>query len=169
MKIKLHPTPPNIITSSASPEIIQHQSLQRSSPFIVHGISNGTPITGYFISPAAKVIIVESTHIEKLIQCPEYFGFHALDIENLYQAYNEPLQSEKLSHAIIISEMLKNGWIRTHLNKSTWTIECWETNAKTQRNINKWIMGMLQHNLLSTKTEFVIKTLNNLSSASTLS
>ncbi len=123
-------------------------------------------ISAYFISDSNKIIQVRTTHIDHVWMNPEYFGFTRAYMEQLHNKHSERYGTEGVSRAIILTKMLQNNWIKVRQHKNTIVLEIWALTPKIKRNINRFIMLLLDNKLINEYTEFRINTLNNKTSTS---
>lgn len=97
-----------------------------------------------------KLIEVQKTHINDIIENPETFGFTKKYIEDMYKKYNEKLYTEGKAREEIMVEAMKEGWIRVRQTSSRggnrWTIQF--ENYKKQK---KDLKNLVEHFLLDTK------------------
>ena len=101
----------------------------------------------YWISPRGKIIKVETTHIDIIIDHPDYFGYSLQDIKNIYDRYNEELGSEGQAREQILLNLFKHGWIRIrkYSRPDKWSVNVFQLNHKEKDYIRSWSLLMLKN------------------------
>jgi len=72
----------------------------------------------YWVSPAGKMLPVESTHIEEVIKNPEVFGITRRYIKEVYKKYRETVGLEGKARDEIIGGLIDKRWMRIRYVKS---------------------------------------------------
>jgi len=102
---------------------------------------DSSPISkAYWISPTGKVIPVDQTHVLQVIEHPDKFGMDWNDIESVHEKYNEPIGMEGSAREEIVTDLMRNGWIRVRYEPRffSWTIQL---NSTSIQKIPKFIIG----------------------------
>ena len=97
--------------------------------------------TAYWISPTGDIYPVKKTHIQAVAENPELYGTSFEKVKSEFDKYGEviPFQEHK-ARRIILTEIIKNGWIRMRLNlrNATWTAETWEWGKRENEALQSW-------------------------------
>ena len=141
------------------PEIISCQKRKTTSLYVKYGVGEG--VCAYFIDPGGRSINVNTSHIDKVIQDPEYFGLSLQNIETLHKKYHEKLGVEGKARGVILQTLIRNGWIRVRYNAKLdiWNFTVWKLGRREKNHIDKWIAKMFTHNLVTVDTEYAAVTL----------
>jgi hypothetical protein len=104
----------------------------------------------YWISPTGKLIAVDQTHILKVLESPDKFGFDMEYIKNIHDKHNEPLGAEGNARESIMADMMANGWIRVRYvpKQGSWTIQLVANDILTipKRVIADFLWGLMELN-----------------------
>jgi hypothetical protein len=137
------------------PETINYHKKKTTSPYVEYGVGEG--VSAYFIEPGGRWIIVNTSHVDKVIQDPEYFGFAFSDIEALHNKFHEKLGVEGKARSIILRTLIRNGWIHARYNVKLdlWNFTVWTLGRREKKLIDKWVAEMFTYGLVSLNTEYV--------------
>ena len=69
-------------------------------------------LDGFWIAPSGDIIQVPKSHIDMVVANPEKFRMSKEEIKKLYEKYNEPIGHEGKAREEILSDLIKDGWIR---------------------------------------------------------
>jgi len=74
---------------------------------------------GYYIAPSGDIIELNTSHIDLVIKNPEKFLMTKEEIEKIYKKHNESMGLEGKAREEILSNLIKQGWIRIrHIRRS---------------------------------------------------
>ena len=71
-----------------------------------------TQSEGYYIAPSGDIIPIDTTHIESVLKHPEKFRTTKKELQEIYDKYDEPYGLEGKAREEILSNFIKEGWIR---------------------------------------------------------
>jgi len=98
-------------------------------------------IEAYWISPTGDIYPVGKTHIQAVAENPELYGTTLEKVKHEFDKYGEvfPFQEHK-ARRIILTKIIKNGWIRMrlHLKTATWTAETWDWGKRENEALQCW-------------------------------
>jgi hypothetical protein len=99
----------------------------------------------YWISPKGKILSLSTgeTHISKVIENPEAFGYTKDIIQDTYDSYKETLGSENQAREEIIKNLLNEGWIRIRNNDSYYTIQINKLSKNSKYYIFDWATNLI--------------------------
>ncbi|GHV35593.1 hypothetical protein AGMMS4952_27820 [Spirochaetia bacterium] len=100
----------------------------------------------WWISPQGKILPIEqgNTHIQKVIDNPNAFGYTTEQIEDIYHSYGEAVGTEKKAREEIIRDILSKGWIRIRSHKDYYTIQLTNLSVTAQDFIIDWATRMAE-------------------------
>ena len=112
----------------------------------------------YWISPDSKIIQVEISHIQKVLQMPEAFNLTRQFLEEKYKEHNEKLGLEGKAREEIMTTLLNDGWIRIRLKSRPdyWIIQLKSYSKIESKSIIKWAKLMLKNNYADIYSEIRI-------------
>jgi hypothetical protein len=98
----------------------------------------------FFILPDSKIIPVEGSHIDKIIEMPDAFGLTRKRIMAVYKKHGERLPVEGFARIEILQGLLEQGYIRIRYRPTpdSFTIELARYNADAKKRIIKWVMDI---------------------------
>lgn len=124
----------------------------------------------YWISPSGKIIPTETTHIMSIFNNPKTYGLDMVTIVKTYRKYNEPLGIEGRAREEIMTDLMKNGWIRVrHVGNKGWYFEIIRLSEKLKGNILDFVSKGLHDGFITKNTNVSIGQLNGVMSSSTAS
>ncbi|GHT63261.1 hypothetical protein FACS1894110_00650 [Spirochaetia bacterium] len=99
----------------------------------------------WWISPQGKILTVEqgSTHIQKVIDNPNAFGYTTEQIEDIYHSYGEAVGTEKKAREEIIRDILSKGWIRIRKNGFCYSFQLNALSEIAKNYIFDWATRMV--------------------------
>ena len=100
----------------------------------------------WWISPEGKILALSKgeTHIGKVIENPQTFGYTLERIEKIYADYGEPMGSEYRAREQIIKDIFSKGWIRIRCHKTYYTIQFAALSGTAQDFIADWAVRMAE-------------------------
>ena len=102
--------------------------------------------TAFWISPQGEIIEIPSLHITFVYLNSEMFGITKEFINQQYTLFKEPTGTEGKARDVILTEVLKKGWIRVRVNKDqVWTMQVWKLTKKTRENMWAFISEVSKH------------------------
>ena len=81
---------------------------------------------GYFVNVETTIEVTGTSHVRFVLDNPNLFGMDREEMIALYHEHSEPIGFEGKARAIILSSVLRKGWIRVRqsIGKSPqWTLE----------------------------------------------
>ncbi|MCX6152595.1 MAG: hypothetical protein NT007_00385 [Candidatus Kapabacteria bacterium] len=104
----------------------------------------------YWLSPKGVIYPVSMTHINFIRDNLELFKMTLDDYKATYAKFNEKMGWEGKARREIISEVIKNGWIRLRNRDNLgWVCELWELNQQTQNHLQEWVSYLRNTNFVS--------------------
>ena len=97
----------------------------------------------YWISPAGLINGVNITHIQDIINNPEYFSLTREGIEKTFNKYNEKLGFEGKARKEIMTKLLLNRWIRIRRKKDNYIMETDEYDDDARKCLKEFCSGMI--------------------------
>lgn len=70
-------------------------------------------------------------HINDVIQNPEVFGYTRKQIEALYNEYGERLGQEGDARDSLMTNLLKDGWVRVRVRRNHYSVQVWNFDPNT--------------------------------------
>ena len=79
----------------------------------------------YWLNDNGVILPVPKIHIAEVISTPERFGYTLERIRECYEHHHEPIGHEGNARIEIMSDLIKNGWVRVRYTPATdtWTVE----------------------------------------------
>jgi hypothetical protein len=77
----------------------------------------------YWISPSGEVIEIGSSHIDYIFRNPDTFGLTQDYIREVHTQYNEPLGQEGKARDVIMTDLVREGWIRVRQTRDEYHIQ----------------------------------------------
>ena len=93
----------------------------------------------YWLFPDGKILPVEITHIQAVINCPEKYGETLGSIKNLYDVSKERMPHEGNARVEIMKRILQRGYIRIRAKRNYWVIELLQFSHKEEKLISQWV------------------------------
>lgn len=90
-------------------------------------------IDGIFVS-------LNMTHINTVINDPEFFNLTGDYVKSIYGKYNEQMPVEGKARAEILIGLIKDGWMRVNYNvgRDRFTINVWDCGVGTLKALNRF-------------------------------
>ena len=112
----------------------------------------------YWISPDSEIIPVEISHIQKVLQMPEVFGFTREYLEQKYKEHNEKMALEGKAREEIMTNLIDKGWVRIRLKSHPdfWIIQVKLYSQQEIKSIKKWVRLMLKNKYVGPQSEIRI-------------
>lgn len=96
-------------------------------------------LNGYWISPKGKIIDVGSNnHIDMIIDSPMRFNISPEFIKSEHEKYGERIGQEGDARDNIMTKVLKDGWIRIRARRNFVSVQVWDFNRKTLKNLESF-------------------------------
>ena len=97
-------------------------------------------LEGYWVSPLGEVLSVgkTKTHISIVIQNPQKFGESIDSIQKEYDKYNEQLSWEGKAREVVMTRIIKRGWIRIRERARNWVVQVWKSTEKANDILWMW-------------------------------
>lgn len=100
----------------------------------------------FWISPTGDIRVMDSGkyHITDVIQNPIVFGLSRSTIDNVYDAHGERMGQEGVARDNLMTNLLRDGWIRVRVRRNNYSIQVWEFLPKTYTLIENFISSLLE-------------------------
>lgn len=100
----------------------------------------------FWITPNGGVRVINSGkyHITDVIQNPEVFGLSRNTIDSAYDEHGERMGQEGVARDNLMTNLLKDGWIRVRVRRNSYSIQVWQFNPKTNTAIENFISSLIE-------------------------
>jgi len=98
---------------------------------------------GYWLSPAGKVIGIETDAFRTIWSLPTVFGLSRNNMEELYYKYDD----EDNTINEIILDLLEKNWVLCLKKRKNWNLSVSFLNRRVADRIWEWVYNMLNSNL----------------------
>jgi len=108
----------------------------------------------FWLSNVGKIIDVPMTHIDDIRDNPEDFGLTKKYLDSIKQKYGNIYDGSK-SRDVIMTDLLKNGWIRIRKVKSGyqhWTIQLYSSSRGVPRTAKKYLVNWAKKMIKANKS-----------------
>lgn len=96
-------------------------------------------LNGYWVSPKGQVIDIGSdNHIDKIIENPIRYNISSRFIKSEHEKYGERIGQEGDARDNIMIKVLKDGWIRVRARRNFVSVQVWDFDRKTIRNLESF-------------------------------
>ena len=93
----------------------------------------------FWLFPNGKILPVEITHIQAVINCPEEYGETLVNIKILYDSHNENRPHEGKARVEIMKRILLRGYVRIRKKRNFWVIELFKLSPIEIKLISNWV------------------------------
>lgn len=119
-------------------------------------------VEAYFISPRGNILpIFHGSHISEVIAEAKTYGLTSEVIAETYQKHKETMPKEGYARDEVLTELLKNGWVRARIKNGYLYCQIGFESKRTFKNIIKLVshlrlvMGMQQFKALGLRVYIV--------------
>lgn len=102
----------------------------------------------YWISSYGTIYDVKTNHIDFITDNLNKFNISKKEIEAIYKKYNEPNGLEGKARNEILTNQLKNGWIRIRKQRNSWIIQIFDITNTTKINIYNFIVDCVMNKII---------------------
>lgn len=97
----------------------------------------GTSTEGFWIAPSGDIIPVPKLHINMVLEHPEKFRLTKKQIQEVYEKHKEPVGLEGKARAEIMSDLIKEGWIRVRYfpRNDSFTVQLNKLNERNKNHL----------------------------------
>jgi len=100
----------------------------------------------FWVRPDGDVRVVPdgAFHINDVIQNPELFGYTRPQIEALYNEYGERLGQEGDARDSLMTNLLKDGWVRIRVRRNHYSIQVWNFDPNTYTKLENLVSTLIE-------------------------
>ena len=98
----------------------------------------------YWISPTGLINGVRITHIQDIINNPEYFSTSTKDIKDYYKINKEKIGFEGKTRSEIMKVLLLKNWIRIRRRDNFYTIQTGELDETRRKYLKEFCSVMIE-------------------------
>jgi len=116
---------------------------------------------GLWVSPAAQILNVNTTHIDDVIAYPDKFGVTSDYINDAYKRHGEQVGQEGEAREEIIRYVLTRGWIRVRKYKNYWSVTIDSFSNSIKKTIRNFVHTMLDNKAMGPYDDLKILAVRN--------
>ena len=100
----------------------------------------------YWVSPAGDLRKVPGGiyHINDVIQNPDIFGYTKDQIQRTYDEYGEKFGQEGDARDSLMTNLLKDGWVRIRVRRNHYSIQVWDFNPMAYTKLENFVTQLVE-------------------------
>lgn len=112
----------------------------------------------YWISPYGQIEEVKQRHINSVLDNPEAFGYTEQELDDVYKEFNEPKGHEGKAREKIMTDLMRQGWIRIRWNPKqfTWIVQTFDMKKRHKDSLQQWSKQMLSNSSLKNSSVYIL-------------
>jgi len=97
-----------------------------------------------FLTPEGEFIKLNQTHIQTVIDNPEFFGLTQDYIINTYNKHNKNIGIEGDARREILIKLIKDGWTRVNYDerKDRFIVNIWLCDGRVRKSLEKFALNV---------------------------